>query len=293
MPGLDPAIVAGLFANCATTMAVFGAAAFRLLIVDAEVAAAFDARLRRLQLVMAIAALVSAVVLTLLEAASMADDWLAVSSIETIGAVLTGTAFGHVWLPRLGLGVAVVACAAFTLPRAPWTAIAAAFLLASLALVGHAAMSEGMVGAIRRLTQAVHLLAAGAWVGGAIPLAYALAATRQNPRAATGILLRFSAYGAVAVALIVASGTLNAVALVGSAGALVGTSYGWALLAKLVLVALLVALASINRFVLLPRLVDAPDKAMCRLRRSVALEIARGRSSFYWRANWNPMPPDA
>jgi len=288
---MDVAIVVGLFVNYAATMAVFGAAAFRLLIVDAEVAVAVDPRLKRWLIFASFAALLGAIALTMLEAGSMAGDWSAALDTETIGAVLTRTAFGHVWLWRLGIAVIVALCAIATRPSAPWIAFSAAFLLASLALVGHAAMSEGAVGAIRRATQAIHLLAGGAWIGGAISLALALVATRHRPRAAIPILLRFSLYGAGAVVLIVASGTLNAVALLGTVGALIGVAYGWALLVKILLVAMLIVLASYNRFVLVRRLAIEPDTAMRRLRRSVGLEIALGALVVLVASRLGTLPP--
>ena len=49
------------------------------------------------------------------------------------------------------------------------TAVASGALLASLGLVGHAAMQTGAEGVLHRGNHAVHLLAAGAWIGGLVP----------------------------------------------------------------------------------------------------------------------------
>jgi len=273
---MSAAIVIALFAHYATVMAVFGASAFRLLMPRASDANVIDGRLRPLLVAGAFFAVVSAVVLTMLEAASMTGDWRAAANFETIGAVLTETSFGRVWCWRLGLTVVVAVSASITRPRAPWIALSAAALLATLALVGHAAMVEGFAGDLRRLAQAVHLLAGGAWIGGAIPLALVLAAARHDPKSAIPVLLRFSFYGAVAVLLILASGMVNAIALVGTWSALTGTDFGVTLLAKLALVGILIAVALINRLALVPMLDREPERALQRLCRSVALEIALG-----------------
>ena len=69
------------------------------------------------------------------------------------------------------------------------------------------------------------------------------------------ILHRFSAMGMAAVTLIVVSGITNAAFRVaGSFGKLFDTAYGDVLCAKLALVALMLALAYFNRFVVMPRL---------------------------------------
>ena len=88
----------------------------------------------------------------------MADDWSAAVDPGAIGAVLTDTAFGHAWAAHLVLAAALVAVVVFG-PRGEWaaTAIASAALLASLGLVGHAAMQTGAEGVLHRANHAVHL----------------------------------------------------------------------------------------------------------------------------------------
>jgi len=43
-------------------------------------------------------------------------------------------------------------------------------LLVSLAGVGHSQIEEGAAGAVHVVSDAAHLLAAGAWLGGLVPL---------------------------------------------------------------------------------------------------------------------------
>jgi len=94
------------------------------------------------------------------------------------------------------------------------------------------------------------------------------------------ILSRYSLMAMVAVTLIVVSGIANAgFRVAGSFDKLFDTSYGDALFTKIAFVAVMLILASFNRFVAMPRLRAASLKGMgqiTRLRYSVALELVLG-----------------
>ena len=60
--------------------------------------------------------------------------------------------------------------------------------------------------------------------------------------------------GYVAVAFVAVTGIVNAILLVGSIDGLTGTDYGRVLLIKIALFVLLVAVAIINRLILVPRI---------------------------------------
>jgi copper transport protein len=83
-----------------------------------------------------------------------------------------------------------------------------------------------------------------------------------------------------AVLILLITGVTQSVALVGSFGALVDTDYGLLVVAKVVLLALLIALGAFNQRWALPRLRllaaggGQPGTAGAILRRSVALEVA-------------------
>ena len=96
---------------------------------------------RRLALIASFVALVTAIAWLALESAAMADDWSAAVDPDQIGAVLTDTAFGRCGRCTLRSAAALVAVVALG-PRARWaaTSIVSGALLASLGLVGHAAM---------------------------------------------------------------------------------------------------------------------------------------------------------
>ena len=107
----------------------------------------------------------------------MADDWRAAIDPGVITAVLADTDFGRVWLFRLFLAVALTAVVLLRPQRWATITVAAGLLLASLALVGHAAMRTGFQGVFQRGNSAVHLLAAGAWLGGLTAFIGSLAPT--------------------------------------------------------------------------------------------------------------------
>ena len=171
--------------------------------------------------------------------------------------MLSDTAFGHAWAAHLVLAAALVAVVAFG-PRARWaaTSLVSAALLASLGLVGHAAMQTGAEGVLHRANHAVHLLAAGAWIGGLVPFAMCLRAYERDDlrkdavRAMTG----FSFWGQFIVAAIVLTGVVNIALTSGHPPIPPTTPYRALLVAKLIIVAIMIALALLNRYVLAPRL---------------------------------------
>jgi len=104
-------------------------------------------------------------------------------------------------------------------------------LLASLSWIGHAAMEEGPARVAHEFNQTVHLLAAGLWLGGLLPLGWLLRRARAPQDVASIALIRdairhFSQMGYVAVAFIALTGAINSLLLVGSLGAMFGTPYG-------------------------------------------------------------------
>jgi putative copper resistance protein D len=172
------------------------------------------------------------------------------------------------------------------LPRRRWqvglTTLAALSVLASLGLTGHAAMDMGG-GTAHEINQMAHLTAGGLWLGGLLPLGVLLRRAVRPDGAAYVPLARialphFSQIGYAAVALLLITGTVNSVMLVGSFGAFATSPYGRLLAVKIALFLAMVALAMVNRFRLLPRL-NGPKAASVPLRalaRSVLAEQALG-----------------
>jgi putative copper resistance protein D len=266
------------FIHFMSAMLAFGMSAYLWAFVPERLRLALSPIARRLALIASLVALVTAVVWLALESASMAEEWSAATDPEAIGAVLTDTAFGHVWAAHLVLAAALVAVVVFG-PRARWagTSLGSGALLASLGFVGHAAMQSGAEGVLHRANHAVHLLTTGAWIGGLVPFAMCLRAYERDDlrkdavRAMTG----FSFWGQLIVAAIVLTGVANIALTSGRPPIPPTTPYRALLVAKIILVAIMISLAVFNRFVLAPRL-KASAAALAALRSTSAAEIALG-----------------
>jgi len=210
--------------------------------------------------------------------------------LGTQWSVLSDTGFGQVWAARVVVMLLIVVLVGLRGPSILGRrlgilfAVLAAFLLASLAGVGHTQVNEGVPAIVHVTSDAVHLLAAGAWLGGLLPLGMVVASCRTKQPSyddAVFVLSRFSGMAYLAVAALVASGAINGFLLVGSLSALVGTSYGELLLSKLGLLGLMLCLAASNRFWLVPALAKAPtagesDLMLARLRRHILAEQILG-----------------
>ena len=141
--------------------------------------------------------------------------------------------------------------------------MAAAIAAAAPALTGHtrAASPELLViGA-----DVLHLLAGSVWLGGLAGLALTLPDLAGRGAMAAKVLARFSTAAAGVLAALVATGSVLAWRILGSWGALLDTTYGQLLLVKIGIVLVAVAIATWNRWSLLPRLQRATKQDNRRL----------------------------
>jgi putative copper resistance protein D len=197
-------------------------------------------------------------------AASMAGATLAIVDRAAIDAVLWGMPIGVAWRVRM-VALAVALVSVLLWRRAPALAAAicalsGAVALGSLAWSGHGAMDAGGRGWLHLLSDIVHLLAAGIWIGTLFALLLlvfrpARRADRVHLARAHHALKGFSATGTFVVLAIVLTGLANSWLVVGPAALLSapGTLYGQLLIAKLVLFAAMLGLAAANRYRLVPR----------------------------------------
>lgn len=283
---MPEAWIAARFIHFAAAMAAFGIGAFRFYAIpaDAPAFAPLDRSLVKMTAVAAIIAFASALAIVPCTAAEMAGSDAAAINPAIWRTVLLATAFGHAWCWHLGFAAALLTASA--LPAGHWQArvstLTALLLLISLGWVGHTAMDMGGSGALK-INQMVHLAAAGIWLGGLVSLGLLLGrAVRERGNAyralARDALAHFSQMGYVAVALVALTGTFSSVMLVGSLHALATTPYGRLLGMKIALFAIMVCLALVNRFRLVPRTqrnATAPP-ALRALLRSVVAEQAIG-----------------
>lgn len=262
-------------------MLLFGLAAYPLYSVGRESSASGKGLFWPLALAMLGIALsiASFVVMT----ASMAGVAVAELDRETLAFVVGETGHGTAFMVQMLALVVAVGLALFGRgARGGWlVAAAAGVALGSLAWTGHAGATEGWPGALHRLSDIVHLLAAAAWTGALVILLRAVAATKSGAAVpeAQEALTAFAVAGSVIVGLIIVTGLVNSVMIVGFAGLplLPYTLYGQLLIAKLGLFALMLVLASLNRWRLTPRLDPKPDdgdpsRAVAAVRTSLVLE---------------------
>ncbi len=138
--------------------------------------------------------------------------------------------------------------------------------LFTYSMVSHAATGDGKFWSTA--SDFVHLIGSSAWLGALVMLPPLL---RWHRRASdrddegerflylANVFDRFSIVAGISVIVVIASGAFNGLAQVPTADAMIDTTYGKVLLAKIILLLPLVAVAGLNAFVLKPRLVAVID----------------------------------
>jgi copper resistance protein D len=238
--------------------------------------------------------LISGAVWLTLQTSAMSGQPLAEALMDgVVWVVLTKTQFGFISSVRLGLVLLLAGSLAFANSQY-WTRIVALILvagpLAAIAWTGHAAGTVGPTGPLHLAADAMHLLAAAAWIGGLPPLLLLLMkAWAHNDESWASIAFqaarRFSALGMVSVGTLLATGIVNSWILIGSLQGLVSTDYGQLVVAKIGLFVAMASVATVNRLRLMPRLSGLPGsplqvKASQELRCNIMIEIALGFSVF-------------
>jgi putative copper resistance protein D len=254
---LDTLLFAMRALHFAATISTGGVIVFRQAVVASSFAdAGFERSLRRI------------LALSIVIVVASGIGWFAVTAADIAGQpikdifagplaseVLLDTQFGQVSLLQLTTVVALSICVG--IPRGRWVSMTlATILLATLAWLGHSGAAPSM---FFTAADALHVTAAGVWLGGLVPLALFLAALRRQKDAesisiGSTVTRRFSTLGVVMVATILITGLINTWNLVGSVEDLFATAYGRLLLVKIALFLVMVSIAAINRLRLSPRL---------------------------------------
>jgi copper resistance protein D len=276
---IDPLMVVRAI-HFASTAMVAGAVLFAYLVAEPafrtvadaspRVVGSFRARLSGLLLVSLGFAVVSGAGWWLLLAGRIGDRPLNEAITEgTAWLVLTQTRFGIDWQLRLALAVLLAAnVLLWPWPPSRWrqhlAALGAVALVATLAWAGHGGASSGSAGHVHLTADVLHLGAAGAWLGGLIPLVLLLRLLRHSADPGQAMIAwhvtrRFSNLGLVAVGTLLTSGMINAWFLVGGTVNLVSTEYGRLLELKIALFVGMVFLAAVNRLHLMPQPSPAPE----------------------------------
>jgi len=183
-------------------------------------------------------------------------------------------------------------------------ALTGALLLGSLAWTGHASGASGVSADVHLGSDVLHILAAGAWVGGLLPLWLFLQRVGLTPDSeriavCVQVLRRFSNLGVASVATLLASGFINTWFLTDHLRGLLGTDYGRLLQIKIGLFLAMLCLAALHRFRLLKSITLGEDPSnvhpsfqrLRQLQRNTALEIALGFAIIVIVGALGAMPP--
>lgn len=269
-------------------VAALGTAVLALVVVGTEMPLASPGTERRLGLLAASGALVAALATIVLAATQAgAATGSGFAGLAAQPGAIVGSTYGRLAAARAPLLVLGAALAWFAARRGAgsmegkvlWLSCAVALggAIATISLSSHAAALRGAP-ALAIANDAVHFVAAAAWVGGLAGLGYVL--YRAGAAEATpGIAQRFSTLATVGVVVVVLTGTMAAILQIRSFGDLVGSLYGQLVLAKVALVAVLAAFGARHKFRLVPEVARAPpgDPApAARFGRSVRYEALLG-----------------
>jgi putative copper resistance protein D len=166
--------------------------------------------------------------LWLVTASISGEDSISYISSDALGTVLFLTQFGHLWLVRLIIGI-VFGISFWMLERTSRgrsvLAVSLAWFscieLVSLAWGGHAVAHPGPNGVVHLFGDALHLLTSAFWPGSLMPLAtffFVLLKSNQNGDLglAAAIVRHFSTSSLIAVAVMVLTGLLNSLFMVGT-----------------------------------------------------------------------------
>jgi putative copper resistance protein D len=196
--------------------------------------------------------LISGINWLLVIVASISNSGIQLATLEEVIGV---TQFGHLWLFRSFLGLAIAGGLLYDRLRKrsyahlDWLCIGlAAVNLGSLAWAGHAGAGTGSFANFHLLTDLVHLLVSAVWPGGLLPLIiwfFVKPGRRENEPDA--IVRRFSAISRGAVVILAVSGLLNTLFMIRRLADFWTTAYGEILALKIVIFLIMLALGAQNQ----------------------------------------------
>lgn len=242
------------------------------------------------------------------QVAAMAGSTVGQIDAATFKSLLNDTALGLALKVRLVAlaTLSVLMIAALREKVASWWIVASlgAIALGTVAWSGHGAATDGPQGWIHLAADIVHLVAASVWIGSLVGFLVMLRRARdargEGVLATAKALAAFASTGTVLVAVLVATGLVNGWYILRDGDLLVALAgpYGQLLAVKLLLFAVMVGLAALNRFRLTPALESAmragePGPAVAGLQRSIVFEFAVGMAILFlvgWLGTLDPFP---
>jgi putative copper export protein/mono/diheme cytochrome c family protein len=288
--GVTIALARGL--TVTALLSAFGTMVFRSIVAPkvfacmaaGEVAAAAR-QLHKLAQASAALALCGAGLWLVTQAGAMADAGSIRDAFAAVPIVLWKTSFGHVIAFQLA-ALAPLAILLTSRPDQPppkvedfpgsffqkRTLLLALTTTALCLQSGHShAFSMDTGPSLLLACDILHLLGAGAWLGGLLPLL--LMVRLAQPKAGAVAARWFSPMGQMCIAALVVSAAWQGWVLVATIPGLIGTAYGWMILVKSGLFGVLLAFAYVNRYRFAPALLGArPEAAKRVLMRSLVAQ---------------------
>ncbi|MEZ4668676.1 MAG: copper resistance protein CopC [Anaerolineae bacterium] len=170
---------------------------------------------------------------------------------DSLNGVVANTRFGHLWLARMALWAGMGGALWFARSDKwfqPVALVIGGAILAISSVFSHANAAYDVTASVA--ADWLHLTAMALWVGGLIHFVVVIGAVRMVYKPAASILSalvgRFTNFARVSVAVLIITGLYSTWLQVGSLDALLNTTYGQALLIKLILIVPVLGIAFVN-----------------------------------------------
>ena len=224
-------------------------------------------RTRGLAMTFAVLGIVAAILAFSLRGANLTGDVSGLTDPEMLKLLWT-TPVGTALLLRL-VGLGLLIAGLFMGRVGTWVSVLGGVIaIWSFDQVGHV---SGLETTLLDLALMLHLLAVALWIGVLTPLKR-LASSSSTYASAADVGHRFGVVASVTVPVLIIMGGYMGYQLVGSLTALVDTSYGQAMIIKVLLVSLLLGLAAANKLRFIPALRTGDPAAANYLSKSITVE---------------------
>ena len=224
-------------------------------------------RTRGLAMTFAVLGLIATILAFSLRGANLTGDVSGMTDPEMLGLLWT-TPVGTALLFRL-VGLGLLIAGLFMGRVGTWVSVLGGVIaIWSFDQVGHV---SGLETTLLDLALMLHLLAVALWIGVLTPLKR-LASSSSTYASAADVGHRFGVVASATVPVLIIVGGYMGYQLVGSFTALVGTSYGQAMIIKVLLVGLLLGLAAANKLRFIPALRTGDPAAANHLSKSISIE---------------------
>ena len=224
-------------------------------------------RTRGLAMTFAVLGIVAAILAFSLRGANLTGDVSGLTDPEMLKLLWT-TPVGTALLLRL-VGLGLLIAGLFMGRVGTWVSVLGGVIaIWSFDQVGHV---SGLETTLLDLALMLHLLAVALWIGVLTPLKR-LASSSSTYASAADVGHRFGVVASATVPVLIIVGGYMGYQLVGSFTALVGTSYGQAMIIKVLLVGLLLGLAAANKLRFIPALRTGASAVANHLSKSISVE---------------------